>query len=174
MADLTRNGVTFTEAYLEAASISPVDRAMLDMLELYHPLVGSIYLVNSRTNWEVLHEDSSDSITYLACGMRIRPAEESDSAQTPETQIVLSNISVVVSDYLRQTKASLTPWVAIARKYASDDLSGPAQLPPTRMELTGVTVGKSSATLSLSFGDAGNVGFPALTFNRDDYPTLQR
>lgn len=177
---ITRNGVTFTEAYLEASAIAPINRAMLDALDLYHPIVGHIYFVNDQTNFTAFLESDAtnsrggDSVEFLACPMRLKPPEESDTADTPDIVIQVDNLSGLVSDGLRLTRGSLVPWLLTDRKYASDDPSGPAQLPPTVVELVAVSLDETTAELTCNFGDAGNLGVPALTFNRVDYPGLVR
>lgn len=176
---LTRNGVTFAQAYLEAASIATATRAMLDALELYHPAFGYIRFVNDYVNLlATLEADAPDSggmqVVWLACPMRIVPAEESDSASNPDVQIQIDNISGLVSDALAMTRGSLVPWVLTNRIYASDDTGAPAQLPPTVVEVRSIQIDSTSVTLICNFGDAGNVAIPALTFKRSDYPTLAR
>lgn len=173
---LTRNGVTLATAYLEA--IQRADRAMLDALELNHPLVGRIWFVNDyQSFFATLEPDAPDGaiqVEFLPCPMRIKPPEESDSASTPDISIEVDNISGMISDALKITRGSLVPWILTNRKYASDDTSAPAQLPPTQVELRSVQLDSTSARLVCNFGDAGNVGVPGLTYNRVDYPGLVR
>lgn len=177
---LTRNGVTFADAYLEAASIAPAGRAMLDALELYPPDGRApLRFVNDyaplfATLEATATTDAGLQVEWLACPCRIKPAEESDSADSPETVIEVDNLSGAISDILRETRGILAPWVIVNRKYASDATGAPAQLPPVTVELQSVTLDGDKAVLSCGFGDAGNFGVPALTFKRSEYPGLVR
>jgi hypothetical protein len=177
---LTRNGVTFTTAYLEAAAIAVADRAMLDTLELYHPaLPERLRFVNDHVSLFATLEadapaDAGLEVEFLAKPFRLKPADESDQAGNPDIVIEVDNVSGAISDMLRLARGSLEPWVVTGRIYASDSLAGPAQLPPTVVELRAVQIDSTSARLTCNFGDAGNVAIPALTFKRSEYPTLAR
>lgn len=177
---ITRNGVTFTEAYLESMTFAPVNRAMLDALDLYHPIIGHIYFVNDYTNFfanleaDATNSRGGDQVEFLACPMRKKPPEESDQADTPDIVFQVDNLSGLVSDALRMTRGSLVPWLLTDRIYASDDPSGPAQLPPTVMEVVNISIDETTAEITCNYGDPGNLGVPAVTFNRVDYPGLVR
>ena len=177
---LTRNGVTFADAYLEAASIATAGRAMLDALELYPPdgraplRIVNDYVPLFATLEATATTDPGLEVEWLACPCRIKPAEESDSASTPEIVIEVDNLNGAISDILRETRGLRDPWVIVNRKYASDDTSAPAQLPPVTVELESVVLDGDVARLTCAFGDAGNFGIPGLTFKRSDYPGLVR
>lgn len=173
------NGVTFTPAYIEAAMIERADRAMLDALELYHPLVGRIRFVNDNVSlFATLEagapEDGGVEVEWLAKRFRLVPPDESDAADNPNWAVSIDNISGMVSGALKTTRGSLVPWILTARVYASDDTSGPAQTPPTVVELRSVNSDPSTVSLVFNYGDPGNVGIPALTFKRSLYPGLVR
>lgn len=178
---LTRKGVTFTTAYLEAAAIAHVGTAMLSAFELNNEDLpdGPLRFVNDTAPLLATLEadapfDPSTQVEFLACPGRIKPPEESDAASAPEIVYEVDNISGAVSDALTLTRGSLKPWTLIERIYASDDTSGPAQLPPRKVELKSVSITSTTASLTFAFGDPGNVRIPGLTFNRTDYPTLTR
>jgi len=153
---------------------------MLDMLELYHPLAparlrwcNNIVAVTATLE-DTAPADAGEAVEWLGMPTRIVEPDESDSASNPDTVLQVDNVSGGLSDALRITRGSLVPWILTNRKYASDDLSGPAQLPPTVVELRAVEIDSTTARLVFNFGDAGNVGIPALTFNRTEYPGLVR
>lgn len=177
---LTRHGVTFRDAYLEAAAIANVKRAMLETLELFHPLAPArLRMVNDQvpllaTLEADAPEDGGLEVRFEACPFRLAPAEESDQADNPQDEIEIDNISGAVSKALRLTRGSLIPWTITSRVYASDLTDAPAQLPPTVVEVRSVQVGTKSVRITGAFGDAGNVAIPALTFKRTEYPTLAR
>lgn len=176
---LTRNGVTFADAMTEAASIAPDGRAVLDALELYHPAFGRLRFVNDYVPLQATleadaPEDGGVEVEWLACPLRLKPADESDQASSPDTAIEVDNVAGILSEALKLTRGTLIPWILTGRKYTSDDTSAPAQLPPTVVEVRTITIDGPSASLVCDFGDAGNYGVPALTFNRVEYPTLVR
>jgi hypothetical protein len=177
---LTRHGVTFRDAYLEAAAIAQVDRAMLDTLELYHPSAPNRlrFVNNSVPMFATLEADAPDSggqlVEFLACPFDLKPSEESDQSSNPTDVIEISNISGAVIRALRMTRGSLIPWVITGRIYASDQLDAPAQTPPTVLEVRSVETGTSTVRISCNFGDPGNFAIPKLTFKRSEYPTLER
>lgn len=177
---LTRKGVTFSAAYLEAAAIARIDSAMLSAFELSHPLMPAPlrFVADTAPLFATLEATApfnpNTEVEFLASDFRIKPPEESDAASSPEVTLEIDNISGAVSDALKITRGSLDPWVLIERVYASDDTSGPAMLAPRRVEVRAVSLTSATASLTCAFGDPGNLRVPALTFNRDDYPTLTR
>lgn len=171
---ITQHGVTMQDAYLEAATAAPTDRTMLDCFSLYHPIGGALYFVNDFEPFTALLEDGVTEVEFLACSVRIQRPEESDQASTPQVSISIDNISGAVSDKLKAIRGSRAPWVLTNYLYSSDDPTQPAVMPPTVMEIVPVKVDSQTATLTGSFGDAGNVAIPALTFKRAAYPGLVR
>lgn len=177
---LTRHGVTFRDAYLEAISIANVDRAMLDTLELYHPAAPDrLRFVNDHVPLVAALEDTAPAnggqmVEFLACPFDLKPSDESDQASNPTDVIEITNISGGVIQALRLTRGSLIPWVVTGRVYASDLLDAPAQTPPTVLEVRSVETGTATVRISCNFGDPGNFAIPKLTFNRSEHPTLER
>lgn len=174
---LTRNGVTFTQALLEAATIG--DGTKLDALELYHPDAGYLRFTNNNEDLlATLEADAPDSggmqVVFKACPIKITPPEESDTASNPDIEIQLDNLSGVVSDMLAKTRGSLTPWLLTNRVYLAEDTSAPAQLPPFVVEVRSIQYDSTTSALTCNYGDPGNVAVPATTFNRIQYPTLTR
>lgn len=172
---ITKHGVTFEDAYTEAAAIAYVGRAMLDCFTLAHPLmVETLYFVNDLQPFSAYLPDDSNLRTFEACPIRIGRPEESDQASTPEIKLEVDNISGAINAALDLIRGSVEPWILTNYLYASDDPSGPAVTPPTVMEVTNVSYDETAGTLSGSFGDAGNFAIPRLTFKREAYPSLSR
>ncbi len=177
---LTRKGVTYTDALLEAAAIARVQAAVLNTFELRHPLLVEPlrFVANTESFFATLEADAPDNageeVEFIAAPARLRPPEESDAASAPEVVLEIDGISGAVTDRLKQTRGSLAPWVLIERVYVEGDTSGPAKLPPMRVELSDVHIESTVVALTFSFGDPGNMRVPALTFNRIEYPGLGR
>lgn len=171
---ITKHGVTFEDAYTEAAAIAYAGRAMLDCFSLAHPLMPeTLYFVNDFQPF-VGSIPIVGAVTFEACPIRIGRPEESDQAATPEIKLEVDNVSGGISDALDSIRGSVEPWLLTNYLFASDDASGPVVLPPTVMEVTNVSYDEVSGSLSGSFGDAGNFPFPRLTFKRESYIGLSR
>lgn len=172
---ITQHGVTFQDAYREAAAIAYIGRAMLDCFSLAHPLMPeTLYFVNDHQVFAATLPDGGGPVTFEACPVRIGRPEESDQASAPEIVLEVDNLSGQISDTLDLIDGSLDPWVFTNYLYSSDDPSGPAITPPTVMFVTSVEYDETTGKLTGTFGDAGNHAIPALTFKREAYITLSR
>lgn len=172
---ITKHGVTFEDAYTEAAAVAYAGRVMLDCFALEHPdMPDVLYFVNDLQPFVATVPSVSNLVTFEACPCRTVRPEESDQAATPEIKLEVDNVSGQISDALDLIRGSLDPWVLTNWLYASDDASGPAVSPPTVMEVTSVGYDETTGSLSCSFGDPGNLAIPRLTFKRDAYPALSR
>lgn len=170
-----KHGVSFSAAYLESATVAPIGYAMLDCFVLSHAEeLADRYIVNDHANFVAKLEDGTTEVEFLAYPVRIGKSEESDEAASPEITLILDNISGAVSDMLKRIRGSQAPLILKNYLYASNDHTRPAVLPPTVMEVHTVSVDETTATLTGSFGDAGNLAVPALTFQRAQYPGLIR
>lgn len=173
------HGVQMSWALLEAATVSPIARAILHAFELYHPLVGRYRFVADHQNLlatleATAPEDAGVEVEWMAAPMNHTRPEESDTATTPEITISLDNVAGIMSAALKLTRGSLVPWEITERLYASDDTSGPAVIPPTTMLLDSVDTAGEAIIMRVSFGDPANVRVPKLTFRRREHPTLSR
>jgi len=172
---ITKHGVTFEDAYTEAAAVAYAGRVMLDCFSLEHPdMPDVLYFVNDLQPFVGTIPGVSNPVTFEACPVRIGRPEESDQASTPEIKLEVDNVSGQISDALDLIRGSVEPWILTNYLFASDDATAPAVMPPTVMEVTDVSYDETSGSLSGSFGDAGNFAIPRLTFKRDAYPALSR
>ncbi len=180
MPSVTRRGVTFTEAWQEAAAVAPVGRAMLAAYELWHPsLAEPIRFVNDTQDLEATLEadaprNAGETVTFIACPVSMKRPEESDTAASPELELSRPEVAGIMNAALKAAAGSLVPWTLIEREFASDDTSGPARLPPLELELSSVTMGDSDLSIAAQFDDDFNLAIPRLTFKRSEYPGLLR
>ncbi len=180
MVDITRKGVTLTQALQEAAAIAPVNRVMLYAYEMWHPsLSAPVYFVNDVTDLTATIEATADrnpsvAVTFVACPLELTRPEESDTAESPKITLSRPDVAGLLKGLLDASRGSRVPWIIIERVYASDSTSAPALLPPLSVELQNVTVSGSAAQLEASFDDDANVAVPRITFKRSEYPGLQR
>lgn len=170
-------GVQLSEALAQSAAIAPVTYAMLAAFEVRHPSQEPIRFVNNPEEIYATLEasaevDPSTEVLFRPASVqRVKP-EESAEAGTPEITISISNVSGLVTEALNASRGSLTPWIITERIYASNDLSGPAILPPVTMEISRVQVYGNYVTLTASYRDPTNLAIPKLTFKLSEYPGL--
>ena len=171
-------GVSYSEAYAEAAAIAPITRAMLFAYELWHPsLAAPIYFVDDRADLEATIEATADrnagtTQTFISVPLSIERPEESDTASTPEVSLSREGISGLLKDAFDAARGSLVPWILIERLYASDDTTGPAKLPVLTYMISSADISGTAASIRASFADPANVSIPRLTFRRAEYPGL--
>lgn len=174
-----RHGVSMSYAQMEAAAVAPLQRAMLNTFELYHPLSGRHRFVADNENLLATLEadapaDASTEVEFLAAPLSVNKPDESDAAATPETTLSLDNVAGLMSAELDKTRGSLEPWPLTERVYASDDTSGPAILPPTVLEVESVAIKGTALAIKAGFGNPNNVNVPRRTFKRANYVGLVR
>lgn len=173
-------GLSRSEALEEAAAVAPAGRAMLAAFELRHGGTAYARVVNDNQAWFFTHEDDaplqpSQSVEYLAGSLEISVPEESDNAPTGEVTLKLTNVSGTYKrDMLDVIRGSLEPIYLTQRLYASDDVTGPAQLPVTHLIVTFSEITATTVTMKVSYGDPANIAVPRATFSRDAYPGLSR
>lgn len=180
MADITRKGVTLTEALQEAATIAPVQRAMLYAYELWHPtLTEAFRFVNDKAPLLATLEDDAprnagEVVEFIACPLQLERPEESDTAATPTVALSRPDVAGILKPVFDAARGSIDEWILIERLYASDDTSTPAQLPPLAFELSNFEIEGAAARLTASFDDDANIAVPAIRFKRSEYPGLKR
>lgn len=171
-------GVSYSEAYAEAAAIAPIVRAMLFTYELWHPsLDAPIYFVDDKADLTATIEDAADrnagtEQTFISVPLSIERPEESDTAATPEVTLSREGISGLLKQAFDAARGSLVPWILIERLYASDDTGGPAKLPVLNYTITQSEISGTAANIRASFSDPANVSIPRLTFRRAEYSGL--
>ena len=174
-----RHGVTISEAFHEAASIAPDDTIILDTFELYHPsLAETIYVVNNfeplfATKEADAERDAGLEVEFMAANIGLQRPTESDQAQAGELELVVGNVSGVLSRAIRAARGSPALWEIVERFFDQGDTSGPSQT-PMALTVTGVEIGTRTATLRCSFSDPANFSIPRTTFRRIAYPGLTR
>jgi len=180
MPDIIRKGVTLAQALQEAAAVAPIYRQMLYCYELWHPtLLAPIYFVNDNGDLSAFIEptaarNANNEVEFLSCPMSVSRPEESDQPEAPKISMSRPDLAGMMRPLLALARGTLDPWVIIERVYASDDLSGPALLPPLEVELTSIDMVGSALQIAAQLDDDGTLAVPAITFRRTEYPGLQR
>lgn len=180
MPDIVRRGVTLAEALQEAAAIAPIYRQMIYTYELWHPTLSApLYFANDNADLDAFIEVTAErnpgvETTFLSCPLAVARPEEGDQPESPKLAMSRPDLAGLLRPLLEAARGSTLPWVLIERLYASDDLSGPAMLPPLQVELTSVDFVGSALQIAAQFDDDGTLAIPATTFRRVQYPGLAR
>jgi hypothetical protein len=169
---------TLSAAYKEAMAVAPIGRAMLYLLEIYHPALDDAlrFALNHEDVTATLEatapRDASTAQLHVALPIGFQLPKESGDAAAPALRMWIDGVSSLVTDQLDATVETLDDTELILRVYASDDLSGPAILPPHRMMLRDTQVAETRVTCAATYSDPTNDAFPAKTFTRKEYPGL--
>lgn len=172
------SGYSVSEAYAEAMAVAPIGRAMLYTVEINHPqLSESLRAVLAHGDVTATLEASApynagEAVLFRALPLGVQLPQENDQAPSPAVRIWLDGVSRYVADQLDYTVSSLEQAEMILRVYASDDLTGPANNPPLRMDLTHIRLTEQRVEATAMYSDPANRGFPGKTFNRKEYPGL--
>ena len=171
-------GVRRSEAYAEAMAVAPIAAAVLYTLEITHPdLAAPIRLVlNDRNITAKLESDAAeDADTYVewtAITLGLQLPEEVDSNASPPTRLWIDGVSSLVASELEVAAESLEAVNVAVRTYMSNDLTGPASLPPLRLELRDIEITETRVTATAAYADFSNTRFPAKSFTADEHPGL--
>lgn len=172
------NGISLSDALVEAAVVAPVDVVVLRTYEIRNLyLAMPLRLVVSSNDFIATLEadapaDAGASVLFYACSVEIELLPESSDAGSPEVGITITNVNGEISNLLSVSRDSFEPWEITERIYLSNDASGPAKLPVLTLNITSVSMNGKSANLKASFGDALKLAVPRLTFSRLEYPGL--
>lgn len=172
-------GISLSEALTEAAAVAPTSRVMLDTFEMWHPtLEDPVRVVNDYNDLHATLEptaprDAGIEVEFLACGVKITRAEESDTAAAPEITLSVDNVSGLMSQALKIARGSLDPWVIINRVYANDDTTGPAIMPPLTLHIVSIEISPTTLTITARFADIVNIAVPRTSFKLNEYPGLE-
>jgi hypothetical protein len=171
-------GVSYSDALLEAAAVAPIDYLTLYAYELWHPTLDEpIYFVNDLQDLEATIEadatrNAGVTVTFLGVLLAMQRPEESDTDASPQVSLSREGVSGILKVALDTARGSTDPWELIERVFTTDDLSGPAKLPPMIYNLSAAQMASAGASISAGFGDFANVSVPTKTFRREKYPTL--
>ncbi len=171
-------GVSISDADLEAAAIAPVRRAMLTCLE-FHSAEWSApaRVVADKQDFTAVLEDDAprnagESVTFTALPLRAKWPSEGKAGQAPKVELEIDGVSSLLADLMDQAVVSLEPIELILRQYASDDPSGPSRLPVLTMEFQDVKVTENTVSGTCAYGDPTNDRFPAAAYTRLQWPGL--
>lgn len=172
------NGISLSEALAEAATVAPLDRVVLHTFEIYNAnITNSLRIVRNNENVIATLEsdaprDPSASVTFYAAGVEIEALQQSPDEASPRINLTITNVNGMISQLLRYSRGTFFVWEIIERVYVSDDLTAPARLPPTKLQIFSVDMDSESARLVCGYGESNKNPIPRLTFKAKEYPGL--
>lgn len=171
--DTPLNGVSLSDALKEAATYAPIDRVVLATYEFVHPsFMQRALIVNDYQNLTAVTE-VGDTVTYIGvAALRVQGFDESDQASTPTLKLSIDGVSLDLVDKLDAAVESMVPVQVIERIYVSDQLTGPAILPPAKVYIRDGTFTETRIEIECGLGDSANLPFPRKNYTREEHPSL--
>lgn len=178
------NGLRVSQAYAEAMAAAPITRVMVSTYEFNHPLfidkngaVEAIRIVNEYTDMSFTLEAAAPMnpgafVLFTAVPCRVSGLNEGDGGEAQGVSLEVDGASGEIAAQLDRALNSAVPVTMMERIYASDDTSGPAQLPILPMTLRNVIVGDVTITANPTFFDPSNNSFPRTEYSKAAYPGL--
>ena len=178
------NGLRVSQAYAEAMASAPITRVMISTYEFNHPYfvdetgaLEAIRIVNEYTDMSFTLEATAPmnpgaSVLFTAIPCRVSGPNEGDGGEAQGLTLEVDGASGEISLQLDRALNSSVPVTMMERIYASDDTSGPAQLPILPMTLRNVVVGDVTVTANPTFFDPSNNSFPRTEYSKAEYPGL--
>lgn len=178
------NGLRVSQAYAEAMASAPITRVMVSTYEFNHPdfvdehgANEAIRIVNEYTDMSFTLESTapmnpSATVLFTAVPCRVSGPNESDGGEVQGLSLEVDGASGEIAKQLDRALNSPIPVTVMERIYASDDTSGPAQLPIIPMTLRNVSVGDVTVTANPTFFDASNNSFPRTEYSKAAYGGL--
>lgn len=165
-------------ALVEAYATARSDVAVLDTIEIRHPLIPTgIYLVANQEDIVARLEAVAPATegvlqTFTAAAFELAMPGVDDSG-LQQVNISLDDVDGKIQDFLTAAKAYRTPVSLIIRPYLSNDLLGGPQLdPPLHLSLGPATFANGSASIPASFVDLINAKFLTQLYTRARFPGL--
>lgn len=167
------NGVAWSVAAAEAMQYAVAERVLLDCISLAHPgLAQTLHLVADYAPLTATLETGA-TVTFQPAAFGVQDLEQGESGR-PVLVLRLSGVGGVAAQLLRAAARTTTPIALFHRVYASDDLSGPARLPVTRLEVVEAPrVDGQDVELRAQRGNPVGRGYPAKSYTREEYPGLR-
>lgn len=158
---------------------APSGLVLIETLELLHASFPSpIRITNQLQDIQATleasaPEDAGQAVTFTAASFQlILPRAGEGGSQSID--ITISNIDQVAADYLQIAMDNPGPVTLIYRLYVSDDLSAPAEDPPTRLTLESAVADAQKVVAKARNADNINRKFPAYIYNIFEHPGLAR
>lgn len=171
-------GVSLSQAEAEAAAIAPAHRAALDALEIWHPsFTAPARVVNDKADLVATLEadaprNPGETVPFKAVAFGVVWPSENDDPSSAQLKLTIERVSAELAAQLDLAQDTLDPVTLIARRYMSDDTSGPSRDKQLHLELTDVVVTDLRVTATCIYGDSANRRFPGRAYTRARYPGL--
>lgn len=176
------NSVTFARAYAEACATADVRVVLLDTLSFEH---ASAIGAGTALRYVCDHADlvatiepgaavqAGEAVTFSRAAFVVELPTVSDGEASPSLRITVPGVSGVAAAAIREAAQTTQPLYVTHRVYASTDLSGPAVLPVTRMQVVNVpAITDEGVTIEARVADPGNRAYPAYRYTKAEHPGL--
>jgi hypothetical protein len=161
---------TYSEAVQETIILGLTTEDILLTVEIYNPIVGSVYMANNPEDVTAILEDSTE-VTFRATNFTAtRPIEDSESV--PEFTLNLDAIPLDMVDYWVACIASGEDTELRIREYRASDLSAPTTTNPWSYIINDIPITDTQAQIKAAFADLKNQSFPNHLFTRTKFPGL--
>lgn len=178
------NGLRVSQAYAEAMASAPITRVMVSTYEFNHPdfidengANEAIRIVNEYSDMSFTLEstapmDPNATVLFTAVPCRVSGPNEGETGEAQGITLEVDGASGQIALQLNRALNSPIPVTMLERIYASDDPSGPAQLPILPMTLRNVSVGDVTVSANPTFFDPSNNSFPRTEYSKAAYGGL--
>lgn len=169
---------TLSQAWKEAAASAPAGEVMLHTLEFRHVnFTQPIRVVQAHADISARLEATAplnalEYVGFIALGFDIGLPETRIGAGA-ELSIAIDNVSKEIESNL--ALAAMSPYQVDVtyRCYLASDLTTPANLPPTTMQIKSATAGKR-VDARAGFSDPANLKFPTRIYSVTEFPGMNR
>lgn len=169
---------TLKAALVEAYATAPSNIAVLDTLEIRHPMLpSSIFRVANNEDITARLEvvpPATEGVLQVFTAASFKMAYPAvDDSGLQQTSITLDDVDGLVRKFLEAAKAYRTAVQVILRPYLSNDLlSGPQMDPPLYLSLGTATCQNGTITVPATFVDLINAKFLTELYTRIRFKSL--
>jgi hypothetical protein len=177
-------GLSHSEALAEAYASAPVEDVILETLEFRHPLfrdaAGAPYAVRVVNDHDPLTAgleanaplNPGATVQFEPMSFQLAKPSETESASSPEMDILMGNAMQVLHDYVELAQGSRDPVEVTWRPYLARDLSAPHVNPVLTLFVREVHCDLLQLTIRVGFGDIVNKRFPSRGYTGKSFPWL--
>lgn len=166
--------MTVSAALRKIYASAPATQRYVETLSFSHSLFSqSFYLTNDNQPWSYLLE-TGQLVTFTAMPFRIVLPKIDDKGQQ-DMGLTLANIGRELVEPLEAAIAKpIEPIRCVYRVYLDQPSTGPQNLPPLSLIITGVQITKETVSATATRADVLNRAFPYTFYRYDLYPGLRR
>ena len=168
----------YEDAIKEAYASCPIDDVILETIEILHPNITGIRIVNNTEDIIAGLEltapiDSGCEVTFTACPFTPKLQDISDIAM-PTLTITFDNAGNLMTSCFEEASNDLNAITVIYRVYLSSDLSKPMNKNPLEFYVHDIKVDLNTVHLIAGVRDLVNLHFLGKSYLPERFPGLVR